>query len=196
MQKKTRKSKCKFCSTEFVKTNPLNPYCRPLCEIQANAQRKREKEQKVKVKKEKIKTKKSFSRSKLIEEADKVWSLYIRNRDIWNPCITCETPWKDTHQAGHFMSRRYLNTRWEKLNGASQCPQCNCWGAGEQYLFSLALDRKRKWLAEDLRKIALSTEKVSNDEILEYTRLYYRLLSEMQVDYKPKKMYQAPGEGV
>ena len=40
--------------------------------------------------KEKTKRKKQFSRSKLIEEADTVVSLYIRYiRDKDKPCITC-----------------------------------------------------------------------------------------------------------
>lgn len=52
---------------------------------------------KEKLKKEKLalrsmnkKVKKQFSRSKLIKEADRVLSLYIRyERDKLNPCITC-----------------------------------------------------------------------------------------------------------
>ncbi|HPG63727.1 MAG TPA: recombination protein NinG [Saccharofermentans sp.] len=86
--------------------------------------------------------KKKLSRSRMIKEADRVWSLYIRERDRGLPCITCGTPWTESQQAGHFMSRRHLNTRWEMHNGAGQCPKCNCWGAGEQYEFALALEKK------------------------------------------------------
>ena len=37
--------------------------------------------EKIKVRKEKAKDKKRFSRTKLVNEADRVWSLYIRERD-------------------------------------------------------------------------------------------------------------------
>lgn len=189
------KSKCKYCSNYFVRDeeNPIEAlwvkFCSKKCRVSFIAQKNTEKKEKTKVKKEKVKTKRAFSRSKLTQEADRVWSIYIRERDRWEPCITCGKPCEDTHQAGHFMSRRHLNTRWEKQNGAGQCPKCNCWGAWEQYLYAIELEKRSPWLPERLRKLAMSIEKVTDDEILEYIRLYYRLLAEMWVDCKPKKMY-------
>ena len=192
------KSKCKHCKKYFVR-NPENPieanwvkFCSLWCRRSYIAQKNREKLEKQKVKKQKAKTKKAFSRSKLIAEADRVWSLYIRERDRWKPCITCWTPWTETAQAGHFMSRRHYNTRWEKLNWASQCVKCNNWGSGEQYAFAQALNNQREWLAEELQQIAYKIDKVTNEEILDYIRLYYRLLSDMWHgnDFiKAKKMY-------
>lgn len=130
-----------------------------------------------------------FSRKLAISEADRVWSLFIRNRDRWLPCITCGTPWTDTAQAWHFMSRRHLNTRWEMLNWAWQCVKCNNWWAGEQYEFALALEKKSPWLPEQLRRLALSTEKVSDEEIVWYIQILYKELSDMGIDFKPKKKY-------
>jgi Fe-S-cluster-containing dehydrogenase component len=34
-------SKCKYCEKEFKKVDKLNPYCRPMCEIQAKALKKK-----------------------------------------------------------------------------------------------------------------------------------------------------------
>ena len=133
--------------------------------------------------------KKKLSRSRMIKEADRVWSLYIRERDRGLPCITCGTSWTENQQAGHFMSRRHLNTRWEMHNGAWQCPKCNCWGAGEQYEFALALEKKSPWLPEQLRRLANSIEKVSDEEILCYIQILYKELSEYATDFKPKKIY-------
>lgn len=81
----------------------------------AKAKKTKEK-YRIQVRKVKATDKKRFSRTKLTAEADRVWSLYIRNRDAGNPCITCGTPWTETAQAGHFMSRRNLNTRWIEKN--------------------------------------------------------------------------------
>ena len=86
-----RTSKCKYCKTEFVKTSPMNPYCRPLCQRQAEAQRKREKVAKVKVQKEKVKKKKSERTSVLKKKLWEIVSLYIRLRDSddENFCTCC-----------------------------------------------------------------------------------------------------------
>jgi hypothetical protein len=55
--------------------------CSPLCQKKHERNLKKIKEEKIKVKKEKVKVKKAFSRSKLVAEADRVASLYIRERD-------------------------------------------------------------------------------------------------------------------
>lgn len=136
--------------------------------------------------------KKKFSRSRMIKEADRVWSLYIRERDKWLPCITCGAAWTDTMQAWHFQSRRHLNTRWEVFNWAGQCVKCNNWWSWEQYEFALALEKKSPWLPEQLRRLANCTDKVTDEEILCYIRILYLNLTEMAVDFKPKKMYGSP----
>ena len=69
----------------------MNPYCRPLCQRQAEAQRKREKVAKVKVQKEKVKKKKSERTSVLKKKLWEIVSLYIRLRDSddENFCTCC-----------------------------------------------------------------------------------------------------------
>ena len=53
-------------------------------------EKKRRIAEKLAIRNLKKKTKKQFSRSKLIKEADRVFSLYIRKvRDKDKPCITC-----------------------------------------------------------------------------------------------------------
>jgi|SRR5690606_11001809 len=84
---------------------------------------------------------------KHIEALDKVFSIYIRQRDsidgIIGKCCTCgkvgEIKYMD---CGHFMSRRHLSTRWEDKNASLQCKGCNGFGAGKQYEFSLWIDQK------------------------------------------------------
>lgn len=135
---------------------------------------------KVKIRKEKALDKKRFSRSKLIAEADRVASLFIRERDKGKPCVTCLTEWSETQQNWHFASRRHLSTRWLDKNMNWQCPTCNCWGAGEQFKHWKAIDKKYwEWTAEQIMRLANSVEKVSDDEILHYIRLYYYELSQM-----------------
>ncbi len=90
-------------------------------------------ENKVKVRKVKALDKKRFSRSNLVKEADRVASLYIRERDKGKPCITSGKTWREDFQCGHFMSRKHLATRWLDKNMNAQSPEDNMWGAGEQF---------------------------------------------------------------
>ena len=64
------------------------------------------------------------------------------------------------------------------------------WGAGEQYLHSQAVEKMYgEWMAERLQKLANSTEKITDDEILEIIRKYYQELGKMAVEFTPKKYY-------
>ena len=89
---------------------------------------------------------KQKSLPKLKEELDKVFSQFIRLRladENWNAkCVTCGTVkyWKEL-QCGHFMSRRHQSTRWNEENTACQCMACNIFNQGEQYKFSLYIDK-------------------------------------------------------
>lgn len=91
---------------------------------------------------------KKKTRSQLVKEADKYFSLYIRYRDgektpdgWYANCITCDVrkPIKEL-QAGHFMSRRFYATRWDDLNVQVQCVGCNMFRSGEQYKFGKEID--------------------------------------------------------
>lgn len=153
-------------------------------------ERARKKKEKATIGKFRKVQKKRFSRQNLIKEADRVFSLYIRERDRGKPCVTCSATWQENFQCWHFLSRRHLNTRWTEKNAHGQCPKCNMWWSGEQYLHAQAVDRMYgEWTAERLQKFSLSTEKVTDEEILEVIRKYYWLLGEMAVNFSSKKYF-------
>lgn len=114
--------KCIICGNPH--SNTMYKTCSTSCQKQHERnlkdklkQKKQDDKVKQALKKAKQVENKRFSRKKLIEEADRLWSMSIRERDRGKPCITCGTPWTETANAGHFMSRRHLNTRWELSNG-------------------------------------------------------------------------------
>lgn len=74
--------------------------------------------------------------------ADKVFSEYVRQRDR-GTCISCGTqkPWKEM-QAGHFVSRRHLATRWDEWNVHCQCVSCNVFLKGNMVRYAVALREK------------------------------------------------------
>jgi hypothetical protein len=85
----------------------------------------------------------SSERSQLIGYADKFFSLYIRTRGgdgMYNRCYTCGHKLLITElQCGHFMSRRFLNTRWSEVNCHVQCNECNVEKKGNLKVYELRL---------------------------------------------------------
>ena len=68
--------------------------------------------------------------SQLTEQADKLFSEYIRRRTAdGNGIVTCVTcgkkdHWKQMH-CGHYVSRAKFGTRYLAINANVQCPGCN-----------------------------------------------------------------------
>ena len=180
---------CRQCSNEPAPMRRLCVKC-----IQKNEREKAQKKKeslklKETNKKSKLLEKKRFSRSNLTKEADRVYSLYIRSRDRYKPCITCWAEWQENFQCWHFISRRHLSTRWEEKNWHWQCPKCNLWGAWEQFLHSRAIE-SLYWDGTSDRLHELSQILTTTDqEILEYIQKYYEKLSDLGLEYKPKKYY-------
>jgi hypothetical protein len=73
---------------------------------------------------------------KLKKELDRVFSLFIRQRDAredgWGYCVTCGhfAPWKEM-DCGHYVPRQDLATRWDERNCHLQCKSCNGFRGGE-----------------------------------------------------------------
>lgn len=68
--------------------------------------------------------KKNGTRKKLVKDLDRVFSLYIRNRDGWK-CVTCGKTDRSVLQCGHLFSRISYSTRWDERNAYCQCSGCN-----------------------------------------------------------------------
>lgn len=92
------------------------------------------------------KKRKEKSISKLIKEADAVFSKQVRaigsgdcsflNEPDSNWCFTCgkAMPIKKLH-CGHYLSRFYKAARWDFDNARPQCMMCNLWKRGDPITF-------------------------------------------------------------
>jgi hypothetical protein len=68
---------------------------------------------------------------------------HVRNRDIGLNCISCNTPYSDDFQAGHFYSAGSFETlkfHLDNING--QCVQCNLFKDGNFENYSLNLPKR------------------------------------------------------
>jgi hypothetical protein len=85
-----------------------------------------------------------MSKAKLVKKLDAIFSKYIRwyyaDDNGYVECYTCgvHKHVKEMHN-GHFQSRRHYSTRWNINNCRPQCPRCNLFAQGEQYIFGQKL---------------------------------------------------------
>ncbi len=84
------------------------------------------------------------ARKRAVDALDRIFSIWVRRRaavDGYVECFTCRVKhrWQDV-DAGHFMSRRHMATRWEPQNVHPQCKGCNGFRAGEQFRYGKRLD--------------------------------------------------------
>jgi hypothetical protein len=117
------------------------------------------------------------SRKSLIKEADRVFSIHIRNRGAtfgYNHCYTCGRylPVEEL-QCGHFIARRFQNTRWHPLNCWPQCNDCNVEKHGNLERYERKLIAQYGELAiEGLWDLAHTNDGLTDYEINEIIKKY------------------------
>ncbi len=106
--------------------------------------------------KKKPKKEKKYTHAQMKKKVDEWCSKYVRwsaaDEDGYTKCYTCQ---KEDHvsklQAGHFASRRYMNTRWDhEWNIRVQCISCNLYAQGEQWIFGKALDKEQPGVSSEV----------------------------------------------
>ena len=118
------------------------------------------------------------ARQKLVKDLDKVFSLFIRMRasdeNGYATCFTCGQvkKWKEG-DAGHFISRGAFSTRWNETNVQFQDKKCNIFQSGQQYLFSVALNRLHgEGTADALFAMSRQTRKYGVGELKAMIEIY------------------------
>ena len=117
------------------------------------------------------------SRKSLIVEADRLFSLHIRNRGAkhgHNDCYTCGV-YKPVGelQCGHFRHRRFLKTRWHPVNCWPQCNTCNVEKGGNLAVYEAKLVAMfSQDVIDQLYQLSYSDHKVLDDEIRAVVKMY------------------------
>lgn len=81
---------------------------------------------------------------KLVKELDRVFSIFTRVRDsegIIGQCVTCglRKHWRNM-DAGHYIPRQDMATRWDARNVHIQCKMCNGFRGGEPEAMAAYID--------------------------------------------------------
>jgi hypothetical protein len=118
-QKQPKAKVCKQCGEKFKPMNSLQNVCSPKCAIAFNS--KKEIDKRVKVFR-----KETQSLSDLRAIARAAFQTWIRMRDQFKPCISCdkrEAKW----DGGHYMkAETYTGLIFNEDNCHKQCSYCNC----------------------------------------------------------------------
>lgn len=91
--------------------------------------------------------KQKTEKQKLRDEADRIFSLFIRLRDTDadgnGKCITCpRVQFFRRMDNGHWVPRQHTSTRYEEQNCHLQCKKCNGFEGGMQDVYALEIDKK------------------------------------------------------
>ena len=111
------------------------------------------------------------------KKLDTVFSQYIRLKYALPggmcQCISCGAfkPWKKI-QNGHYMSRRYMSTRFDEDNCRPQCVACNIYNQGNAQMF------RRGLVAQIGEKRVDMVEYRAKNESRKYSEFEYKELIE------------------
>lgn len=120
----------------------------------------------------------------------KVFSVWVRMRDAdENGYITCITSGRRVHwkeaDAGHFISRKHLATKFDEQNVNAQSRHDNRFASGKQYEYGLAIDKKYgKGTAEKLYIKSKQVCKRSKFDVDVMTDYYKKKVKELKESKK------------
>lgn len=119
----------------------------------------------------KPKAEKKYTHAQMKKKVDEWCSKYVRwlaaDKEGFARCYTCQ---KEDHvsrlQAGHFASRRHMNTRWDhQWNIRVQCISCNLYSQGEQWVFGKALDKEQPGVSDEVMLRSKQLKKFGMSEL-------------------------------
>lgn len=116
------------------------------------------------------------------DRIDRVFHEYIRRRDVnsdgYGECISCSKGIHFTESdAGHFISRQHLSTRWDERNVHLQCRKCNRFEYGRQYEYSIKIGGE---VAEELLILSRQIQKFSDAELLDLYEKFNEKLKDLK----------------
>lgn len=130
------------------------------------------------------------SRQTLINKLDRLFSLYIRLRDSkrysykYFRCISCGNIQEFSKaDAGHYMSRKHMSTRFDEMNVHCECRACNRFSADHivayrRNLVALYGEAKVQWIEAKAKQSCKITDFELEQLIVYYDALVKRMKAE------------------
>lgn len=183
MENKIKPRRCKICQIIFTPARQLQGVCGYDCaKAYTNKLKANKARQEKKILKEKLKTHKDY-----LQELQKIFNTYIRERDKFKGCVSCGKSLNTKFDAGHFYSvGKYPNLRFNIDNVHGQCVECNQHKHGNINEYSLRLgDRIGNDKLLKLNDSRNTVTKLSVPEI-EVLKIKYRELTKILINEQSK----------
>jgi hypothetical protein len=137
-----RQKPCKVCREKFQPTRAIQPTCQNFAcqlayaeQVAAKSAKKREQDNRKKERAETLARKEKLKgRDDYKKEVDEAFQRYVRYRDKDELCICCGMPLRmdgpnysigGYYDAGHYVPRKHMATRWDEANCHAQRKYCN-----------------------------------------------------------------------
>ena len=181
--KPPKQKTCKICKVKFTPTRELQPTCTEVECMTTYAVKhlKNKAIEKKKVARKELREFKAKDAKVLKELAQKIFNMYIRERDAKLPCISCGTTNNIQYHASHFKpAGGYSYLRFDENNVHKACVRCNSHLAGNLVPYRVALIEKigikeverlekpnqlKRWEADELQEI-ITTYRAKIKELL------------------------------
>lgn len=120
----------------------------------------------------------------LVKKLDKVFSEYVRKRDtkqgIFKCCSCGELKPYEQADAGHFINRKWLATRWREDNVHAQCRYCNRFNEGAAAGYTLfMIDTHGRDHVEYLNALKTETMKYTDFDLEVLIKEYKQKLKDL-----------------
>jgi hypothetical protein len=126
---------CRACQKPFLRFRTTQAVCGPRCATKVVKADKRKEAEETRARRVALKSRRDW-----LEDAQKAVNAYVRARDRGIECVSCGTPWTDTAQAGHYLSRGARpELRFELDNIHGQCVRCNMHLSGNLLNYRIGL---------------------------------------------------------
>lgn len=140
--------RCKQCKTKFIAKYFNQKYCMDNLEcikaFNENVKLLHLKiKEKAKAKEKKAKIEQLMTKSDWLKLLQQVFNKFIRLRDKYKGCISCDSPLINKYDAGHYYSvGAYPNLRFNENNVHGQCVFCNQHRHGNIHEYTLRLPNR------------------------------------------------------
>lgn len=128
-----------------------------------------------------------MQKSSLVKKLDRLFSKYIRYSQSPNGycvCYTCKhiAPPQDM-DAGHYITRNHMATRWDERNVKPQCRKCNRFesGVSDEFALHLVKDHGVEVL-EELNRAKWIPTQIGDLEIMGLIEVYKEKLENLETD--------------
>lgn len=192
-----KKKRCKDCQKpSYLKGHGRCEWCYNRWYAENNKD-KMLKRNRISNKTSKPKKPKKTKKQKLVEDIDRVFSLYVRLSESDDSgivsCFTCDKSlsWKrgaipglESAQACHFISRGHMATRWYDLNVHAGCNECNVEKDGNMEVYEQKM--LERYGEETVQKIYNAAHVGHQFSEVELSALYYKLKRDYDLLKKQK----------